>query len=77
MNVLPKEPSVESGSLLEEILDAVLAEPAAAWLIAQAVWVAQPALEAFWPREKIQTFADLLESASGSDGSPARGGKGA
>jgi hypothetical protein len=64
MNVLPKEPSVESGSLL-------------AWLIAQAVWVAQPALEAFWPREKIQTFADLLESASGSDGSPARGGKGA
>jgi hypothetical protein len=47
---------------MEDILDAVRSEPAVAWFLAQALWIAQPALEAFWPREKVEAIAELLES---------------
>jgi hypothetical protein len=49
-------------SAAEEILEAVRSEPALAWFLAQAVWIAQPALEIFWPQERITAIAELLES---------------
>jgi hypothetical protein len=53
---------------MEDLLDVVLSEPAAAWFLAQAVWVAQPVLETFWPGDRITTFAERLESPPDSEG---------
>ena len=49
-----------------EVLRAVRSEPALAWFLAQALWIAQPALEIFWPPEKLTAAADLLESRQDS-----------
>jgi hypothetical protein len=57
-----KESINAAGISAEEILDVVRAEPALAWFLAQALWLAQPALEAFWPQEKIAAVAEFLES---------------
>jgi hypothetical protein len=63
-------PSGESA--VEEILRAVHSEPALSWFLAQAIWIAQPALEAFWPQEKLSAVAEFLESADpGSAGGSA------
>ena len=61
------------GSMAEEILHVIRSEPALAWFLAQALWVAQPTLEAIWPQEKITAVADFLETAdSASDDGPSR-----
>jgi hypothetical protein len=62
MAVAQKDPTSLSGSLAEEVLDAVRSEPALAWFLAQGLWIAQPALEVFWPQDKIAAIADLLET---------------
>lgn len=62
MTVAQKDPMPSSGSLAGEVFDAVRSEPALAWFLAQALWIAQPALEVFWPQEKIAAVADLLET---------------
>jgi hypothetical protein len=49
-------------SILGEIVEAIRSEPALAWFAAQGLWIAQPALEAFWPPETITAIAELLES---------------
>jgi hypothetical protein len=63
MNAAQKDNLTVTGDPWDEILDAVRSEPALSWLLAQAVWMAQPALEAFWARERIETLAESLESA--------------
>jgi hypothetical protein len=73
MNVTQKDPLTLTGSSMKEILDAVRSEPALSWFLAQAVWIAEPALEAFWPRDKIEAVAELLESALGPKDDSARG----
>jgi hypothetical protein len=60
--------------LWKEILDMVRSEPALSWFLAQAVWTAQPALESFWPQEKIEALAESLESALGPAAENPRGG---
>ena len=62
MAVAQEDPVPQSGSLAEELIAEVRSEPALAWFLAQALWIAQPALEAFWPQEKITAIADTLES---------------
>ena len=80
MTVAQKEPKTFAGFPLEEILSAARSEPAVAWFLAQALWIAQPALEAFWLRERIEAIAESLESNTGpkdnSSSGPADGGTG-
>jgi hypothetical protein len=52
-------------------------EPALAWFLSQAVYLAQPVLEAFWPSDAIERFAlDLTDpetdwpEAAGADTNP-------
>ena len=63
----PKRPQMPDSSLMEDVSDAVRSEPAAAWFLAQAVWIAQPLLEVFWPRETVAAFAEALESPAGTE----------
>ncbi|GEM_PF-4459633 len=50
-----------AGSIAEEIAHWVRSEPALGWFAAQALWMAQPALEIFWPPESIAALAETLE----------------
>jgi hypothetical protein len=75
MSAVHEKPQTPHNSLMEDLLDVVLSEPAVAWFLAQAVWVAQPVLETFWPGERIAAFAERLESPPGSQGTGARGVK--
>jgi hypothetical protein len=70
-----EDPASDTGSLAEEVVDTIRSEPALAWFIAQALWISQPALEAFWPPEKISALAELLETKADADsgGGPGRG----
>jgi len=68
MPVTPNESIRQNETLPEEIVDTILAEPGLAWFAAQALWIAQPALEAFWPAEKIASLADRFEAALDSRG---------
>jgi hypothetical protein len=62
-----KDPISDSGSLAEEVIDTIRSEPALAWFLAQALWISQPALEAFWPQEKIAALAERLETKTNPD----------
>jgi hypothetical protein len=58
---MANEPKDPAASLPNEIIEAIRAEPALAWFAAQALWMAQPALEAFWPAEKIDALAERFD----------------
>jgi hypothetical protein len=73
MVVEQKDSIPVTGLPLDDILDAVRSEPALAWFLAQALWVAQPALEAFWPQEKISALAERFEMESDSRNDSSRG----
>jgi hypothetical protein len=76
MAVEQKDSIPATGLPLDDILDAVRSEPALAWFLAQALWVAQPVLEAFWPQEKISALAERFEIESDSgNGSPRERGR--
>ena len=68
-----KDSMTLAGFPMEDIVDAVRSEPAAAWFLAQALWISQPVLEVFWPQEKIAILAELLESKPASEGGSPRG----
>ncbi len=62
---------------VEEILHWIRSEPALAWFAAQALWIAQPALEIFWSPENISAIAETLEIVNSSSGAkPAEPGEG-
>ncbi|MBN1438735.1 MAG: hypothetical protein JW929_04920 [Anaerolineales bacterium] len=67
MAIVKEETISMSGSAVEEILELVRSEPALGWFLAQALWIAQPALEAFWPQERIAALAERLERGGESE----------
>jgi hypothetical protein len=78
MDVTQKSPAPMIGSAAEEVIRWFRSEPALALIAAQALWIAQPALEIFWPAEEIAAVAESLEPAnrSSGDGAPADPGEG-
>ena len=64
MAVAKKKSEPITGSIAEEIAHWIRAEPALGWFAAQALWMAQPALEIFWSPESITALAEALEAAS-------------
>jgi hypothetical protein len=75
MDAVRRESDEPVGGPVEEILDLVRSEPAVAFFLAQAVWIAQPALEAFWPRERIEEFAEGLEFPDAARAAEGEGGR--
>ena len=66
-----------AGSIAEEIAHWIRSEPALGWFAAQALWMAQPALEVFWSPESLTALAETLEAISPSAGdTPAHSGEG-
>jgi hypothetical protein len=51
-----------AGIPADDAIDVLRAEPALAWFLAQGLWLTQPVLEIFWPREQIAQVAEVLES---------------
>jgi hypothetical protein len=77
MAVAPQKTVPMTGAMAEEIIYWIRSEPALAWFAAQALWMAQPALELFWPPESIAAFAETLETANPSAGeTPSKPGEG-
>jgi hypothetical protein len=68
MAVTPQQEVSMTGAVAEEIIHWVRSEPALAWFAAQALWMAQPALEIFWPPESIAGIAEALETITPSAG---------
>jgi|WetSurMetagenome_2_1015567.scaffolds.fasta_scaffold331559_2 hypothetical protein len=64
MGIASQSPAPITGSAAEEIVRWVRSEPALALFAAQALWIAQPALEIFWPAEEVAAVAEALESAN-------------
>ncbi len=73
-----KEKTVPAaGPVAEEIVHWIRSEPALAWFAAQALWIAQPALEIFTSPENISALAETLETMNASTGkTPADPGEG-
>ena len=68
MAVAQEQPVPMNSPAVEEILHWIRSEPALAWFAAQALWMAQPMLEIFWPPENISAFAEALETLNSSAG---------
>jgi hypothetical protein len=64
MGISGQSPAPMTESAAEEIVRWVRSEPALALFAAQALWIAQPALEIFWPAEEIEAVAESLEPAN-------------
>jgi hypothetical protein len=69
MAVAHKDSRTAEAFPFNDLLDAVRSEPAAAWFLAQALWIAQPVLGIFWAPEKISEIAGRLEGALDTAGS--------
>jgi hypothetical protein len=54
-----------AGFRIDDAVEAVRSEPAAAWFLAQLLWTSEPFLGLIWPAEKIDRLAERLESAIG------------
>ncbi|MGB7539206.1 MAG: hypothetical protein WBM17_11770 [Anaerolineales bacterium] len=77
MAVAPQKTVSMTGDVAEEIIHWIRSEPALAWFAAQAMWMAQPALEIFWPPESITALAETLEAIGPSAGeTPSTPGEG-
>ncbi|MBN2084558.1 MAG: hypothetical protein JW748_04985 [Anaerolineales bacterium] len=77
MAVAQKQSNQTAGPILEEIVHWIRSEPGLAWFAAQAIWMAQPALEIFWSPESISAIAEILEIRSPLAGeTPAPSGEG-
>jgi hypothetical protein len=68
MAVAPQKTVSMTGVVAEEIVQWIRFEPALAWFAAQALWMAQPALEIFWLPESIAGIAEALETTNPSAG---------
>jgi hypothetical protein len=66
--------SASSGFSIADVVETIRSEPVLSWFAAQALWIAQPALEAFWPAEKIAALAEGFDA--GWNGSAEKPGAG-
>jgi hypothetical protein len=59
-------------TIWNEISDLLESEPGIAWFASQLIYIGSPALEVFLPRERIERYAERLETGGRPADAPAK-----